>query len=179
MDESASAMDSHRDNLDWISLDDMSNSVAMPDAADHAQEVALLDHHEDYGASSDGHNSEDRPDEHTPQLGVPFTNHVEYEDGPCSQSDTVSLLDQEHPSPEATSQNSLRTPDDEGILRSDTPKWAPFYVRPPFLLGQAIVFILVITALEVLYHVSEKNQGLATVPQNLHYLWTYGPTFGA
>lgn len=61
---------------------------------------------------------------------------------------------------------------------SGEPTWMPFYLRRVFLLGFAVVFILMIVALEVLYFFSVRDGGLATVEESLHYLWTYGPTFG-
>ncbi|KAB2569610.1 hypothetical protein BFW01_g12268 [Lasiodiplodia theobromae] len=60
---------------------------------------------------------------------------------------------------------------------SGEPTWMPFYLRRVFLLGFAVVFILMIVALEVLYFFSVRDGGLATVEESLHYLWTYGPTF--
>lgn len=61
---------------------------------------------------------------------------------------------------------------------SGEPTWMPFYLRRVFLLGFAVVFVLMIVALEVLYFFSVRDGGLATVEERLHYLWTYGPTFG-
>ncbi|EOD51312.1 hypothetical protein UCRNP2_1955 [Neofusicoccum parvum UCRNP2] len=56
------------------------------------------------------------------------------------------------------------------------PRWTPFHLRRPVLLAAAAVFVLMVVALEVLHHVSERDDGLATVSENMHYLWTYGPT---
>ncbi|GME51181.1 uncharacterized protein LTHEOB_12502 [Neofusicoccum parvum] len=56
------------------------------------------------------------------------------------------------------------------------PRWTPFHLRRPVLLAAAAVFVLMVVALEVLRYVSERDDGLATVAENMHYLWTYGPT---
>ncbi|GME31222.1 uncharacterized protein LTHEOB_12502 [Neofusicoccum parvum] len=56
------------------------------------------------------------------------------------------------------------------------PRWTPFHLRRPVLLAAAAVFVLMVVALEVLRYVSERDDGLATVSENMHYLWTYGPT---
>lgn len=58
------------------------------------------------------------------------------------------------------------------------PRWTPFHLRRPVLLAAAAVFVLMVVALEVLRYVSERDDGLATVSENMHYLWTYGPTAG-
>ncbi|OJD37604.1 uncharacterized protein BKCO1_6000201 [Diplodia corticola] len=67
--------------------------------------------------------------------------------------------------------------DDDAARANQPPKWMPFHLRRPFLVGFAVVWVLMIVALEVLYFVSERDGGIATVDEGLHYLWTYGPTF--
>lgn len=66
----------------------------------------------------------------------------------------------------------------EVLTDSGEARWMPFYLRRVFLVGFAVVFILMVVALEVLYFVSVRDGGLATVEERLHYLWTYGPTLG-
>jgi hypothetical protein len=54
----------------------------------------------------------------------------------------------------------------------------PFYLSRYFLAGQATLSVLLVVALEILNHLSNRDQGLATVAATMHYLWTYGPTLG-
>lgn len=58
------------------------------------------------------------------------------------------------------------------------PRWTIFYFRRLFLVPFSILLILTIVGLEVLYHMSQRNQGLMTASEGMHYAWTYGPTFG-
>ncbi|CAD0085539.1 unnamed protein product [Aureobasidium mustum] len=53
---------------------------------------------------------------------------------------------------------------------------APWALRRLHLLCLVVVLVLMIIALEVTQYISNKNQGLATTTQRIHYLWTYGPT---
>jgi len=58
-----------------------------------------------------------------------------------------------------------------------TPRlWTPLILHKPVLLGLALLFLLMIVALEILYYFSNRNQGVSTGNPNDHYLWTYGPT---
>ncbi len=41
-----------------------------------------------------------------------------------------------------------------------------------------LLFLMAIAALETLNYESGQHQGIATVSEARHYLWTYGPTFG-
>lgn len=67
------------------------------------------------------------------------------------------------------SQAAASTQDKETPEASQTsaspiePSWTPFYLSRSFFIGGAVVFGCMITALEVLYCLSEKNQGLAIV----------------
>ncbi|KAJ2988951.1 hypothetical protein NUW58_g3715 [Xylaria curta] len=54
--------------------------------------------------------------------------------------------------------------------------WRPFYLRRTVLLSFAILFILIIAAIETLRAISNKNNGIATSTSTLAFLWTYGPT---
>lgn len=81
----------------------------------------------------------------------------------CVPQPTASTQDKETPEASQTPMSPIE------------PTWAPFYLSRTFYLGTAVVFGCMIAALEVLYRLSEKNQGLATVSQEKHYFWTYGP----
>lgn len=58
------------------------------------------------------------------------------------------------------------------------PTWTEFYFSPLFLISLSVLLILMIAALEILYYISQHNQGLVTASEDMHYVWTYGPTFG-
>lgn len=55
--------------------------------------------------------------------------------------------------------------------------WRPLFFRRRALYAFMITFVLMGVAIETLFIVSEKRQGLATAVSsvNLHYVWTYGP----
>lgn len=76
------------------------------------------------------------------------------------------------------SENGLRRPTLEQSGQHSPPAWMDFYFRPLFIVSLSIVLVLSITALEVLYYVSQRNHGLVTASEDMHYAWTYGPTFG-
>ena len=64
---------------------------------------------------------------------------------------------------------------DEGRARS---MWTPFWLWRTTLIGFVLVFVLLLTALIILYHLSNLYHGLSTqIPSN-HYSWNYGPTAG-
>ncbi|XXG97848.1 Sigma-adaptin 3A [Hypoxylon texense] len=54
--------------------------------------------------------------------------------------------------------------------------WLPFHLRRIVFITFAILLGLMVVALEVLFVISQRNQGLTESRSNLHYLWTYGPT---
>lgn len=54
----------------------------------------------------------------------------------------------------------------------------PWALRRRHLLCLMVVLVFMIIALEVTQYFSIRNQGLATTTQQIHYLWTYGPTAG-
>lgn len=58
------------------------------------------------------------------------------------------------------------------------PTWTEFYFRSLFLVPLSVLLILMIAALEILHYMSQNNQGLVTATEDMHYAWTYGPTFG-
>lgn len=115
---------------------------------------------------------------YSPFLEVSDTNTVGREGESLNQHNSLPGIRTGNVLMENASRESPGAAEEDCATGMAEPKWAPFYLRPPFLLGQAAVFVLVIAALEALYRMSERNQGLTTASQNLHYLWTYGPTFG-
>lgn len=54
--------------------------------------------------------------------------------------------------------------------------WRPTYLRRRILAAFSVVFVVIITALQVLSVVSNRNDGIAKGFNKDHYLWTYGPT---
>ena len=66
-------------------------------------------------------------------------------------------------------------PTDEERARS---MWTPFCLWRTTLIGFMLVFILLLTVVIILYHLSNLYHGLSTqIPSN-HYSWNYGPTAG-
>ena len=57
--------------------------------------------------------------------------------------------------------------------------WVPFVLRRKGMILFWGVFVALLATLVSLYISSNRNHGLVTVKQeDLHYLWTYGPTAG-
>ncbi|CAI7649494.1 unnamed protein product [Penicillium viridicatum] len=54
--------------------------------------------------------------------------------------------------------------------------WKPFFLSGTAALGFAVTFAAIIIGLAVLYTQSLAHNGITTPKNNLHYLWTYGPT---
>ncbi|KAI1863862.1 uncharacterized protein JN550_009360 [Neoarthrinium moseri] len=54
--------------------------------------------------------------------------------------------------------------------------WRPFYLQRVVLLGFLVVMAIMVIALEVMFSLSVRRQGLVPAQSNLRYLWTYGPT---
>ncbi|KAL4892083.1 hypothetical protein BDV59DRAFT_180807 [Aspergillus ambiguus] len=54
--------------------------------------------------------------------------------------------------------------------------WTPFFLTKSCLLMFIGTFIGIMVALGALYGSSRQNDGLASANENMHYLWTYGPT---
>jgi hypothetical protein len=52
----------------------------------------------------------------------------------------------------------------------------PSYLRRRVLILFALCFCAIIAALETIEYFSQANNGLASSVEDLHYLWTYGPT---
>lgn len=100
-----------------------------------------------------------------PLLDLPSTN----EDESSTQHELTA------PAPNTATNTHDQNGASQTSALPDNPGWTPFWFCRGFLLTNAVVFSLAIIALEVLYYLSKRNQGLATVSQNMHYLWTYGP----
>ena len=56
--------------------------------------------------------------------------------------------------------------------------WTPWPLRKLIIVGFVICFVLLAVVLAILFGVSKHNRGLTSSKENLHYLWTYGPTAG-
>lgn len=54
----------------------------------------------------------------------------------------------------------------------------PFVLRQNVLCGFIVFLISILTSLEVVSYIARKNQGLCTVQDSEHYLFTYGLTAG-
>jgi hypothetical protein len=54
----------------------------------------------------------------------------------------------------------------------------PWTLRRTSLLGLIAFLAALVTTLEVLHHLSDKNQGLITAKEDATYLWKYLPTAG-
>lgn len=64
----------------------------------------------------------------------------------------------------------------EGRAEKVNTGFNPLFTRRWILLCFAILWILIVISLQVIYSVSQKQQGLATPNQKLRLVWTYGPT---
>lgn len=56
--------------------------------------------------------------------------------------------------------------------------FVPWTLRYTSLFAFFMVVAGMLATLEVLHHISDKDQGLATSSESLHYIWTYCPTAG-
>lgn len=56
--------------------------------------------------------------------------------------------------------------------------WTPPILRSRALIAFAVLFAALLVVVEVLFRVSNENQGLGSSEPGWHYLWTYGPTGG-
>lgn len=74
--------------------------------------------------------------------------------------------------------NDLQRPALDQSADRTHPMWTDVYFRPLFLISLSVLLILMIAALEFLYYISQHNQGLVNASEDMHYIWTYGPTFG-
>lgn len=65
-----------------------------------------------------------------------------------------------------------------GCTTKSSPRWTPFALRRPVLLGFSGLLLSIIAGLETLNYISNQNQGLTAVAAKRYYLWKFGPTFG-
>ncbi|KXG47473.1 Protein of unknown function DUF3433 [Penicillium griseofulvum] len=65
---------------------------------------------------------------------------------------------------------------DKYHIQDQTPRWRPCYLRRGVLLVFAIIFCIIIAALETLNQISQAHNGIASSNKSRHYFWTYGPT---
>ncbi|KAK8038664.1 hypothetical protein PG993_007075 [Apiospora rasikravindrae] len=96
--------------------------------------------------------------------------------GHSSHDSDVSDNNDSQPAPPGlpsrnTTSNPIKTNSTNNVMR-----WRPFYLRRTVLLGFLAVFLGILIAIEILFFVSKKNNGIATCDPHKHYLWTYGPT---
>jgi hypothetical protein len=75
-----------------------------------------------------------------------------------------------------TPANSAAEQYNEHIRKTEL--WTPFFLSKLAFVGFGFSFVALAAVLGVLYAYSERNQGLATTDESMHYLWTYGPTAG-
>lgn len=54
--------------------------------------------------------------------------------------------------------------------------WAPFVLRPAAILLFIGAFTISLICISVLFIISNRQNGIASVNSNYYYLWTYGPT---
>lgn len=54
--------------------------------------------------------------------------------------------------------------------------WRPIYLQPVIQISALCAFFALAVTIEVLQVISVRRDGLATSRENIHYLWTYGPT---
>lgn len=133
------------------------------------------------GRHQDSHSSEP-----TTLPSVPFRESHPADEPDVLRNDTSRYGTADIPAP-STSQER-RSHDDSGsglqkraldeLVEPPHPRWNMFHFQPLFLVSFSVLLISMIIALEVLYQISQHNQGLTKAPESMHYAWTYGPTFG-
>ncbi|KAI6081908.1 hypothetical protein F4821DRAFT_264470 [Hypoxylon rubiginosum] len=64
----------------------------------------------------------------------------------------------------------------ETMLSKAGLSWRPVYLRRRVLLAFAVIFTIIVVAIEALAYISTMNQGLVAGQYRLQYLWKYGPT---
>lgn len=74
--------------------------------------------------------------------------------------------------------NVLQSPVLDQSAEHTHPMWTDFCFSPLCLIFLSVLLALIITALEISYYISQQNQGLLTASEDMHYVWTYGPTLG-
>lgn len=88
---------------------------------------------------------------------------------------TEQIFMQKHPTVIREPYNRHEKETDDGNGR---PMWNPFWLWRTTLLGFIAVFFLLALLLVVLYHFSNRHNGLSSQIISDHYSWTYGPTAG-
>lgn len=73
-----------------------------------------------------------------------------------------------------TTQYSL-TPPAKG---SRSNLWMPIWLSRAALIAFAVTFLVMLLTTALLYHFSEKGNGISTQREANHYAWKYGPTAG-
>jgi hypothetical protein len=100
---------------------------------------------------------------------------------PFPPDDSASgLLDQQQPIQSSTGRGwgTRRAP--TRPRRFGAPNHGSLYLRRHFLIGIALLLISFVTVLEILNHLSNRDQGFVAAPGGMHYyLWRYGPAAGA
>jgi len=77
------------------------------------------------------------------------------------------------------SQQSLEYQGHDGIEQSPLAKpWRPLMLRRWVLIVFALVFALLVMALEIILRVSSDREGFAWTESHFYYVYTYGPTAG-
>jgi len=56
--------------------------------------------------------------------------------------------------------------------------WAPFVLQPAAILLSIGAFTISSIGIIILFVISNRQNGIASVNSNYYYLWTYGPTAG-
>lgn len=54
--------------------------------------------------------------------------------------------------------------------------WTSVWLRPRTIMAFAAIFLALLLATAIIFHVAKANNGLATQQEHNHYAWTYGPT---
>ncbi len=75
-------------------------------------------------------------------------------------------------------ENKAREAGEPFIPFPQTRRWTSRSTSVPSLLVISALWVVGIVILEVLSHLATTYQGLFSVSQDLHYTWTYAPTFG-
>lgn len=153
--------------------DDEISDLESDDADSHE-----LEHHESDTREHGNELEQDIIGDHNPQDQEAINTSA-----PSSCTSTVPNMGTDNDAPKEMTANEISSGGpaplvgDEGVQHSRH-RWNPKFLHPATLLGFAISYAAMIAALQILYSVSQRNHGLSTTDQKLHYLWTYGPTTG-
>ncbi len=81
-----------------------------------------------------------------------------------------------HPVPSEERQNEpIPTPTLTADAEAKRCLWKPLVLKRWLLFSFGLLFCACLGAIEALYQVSQRQQGLVTSIQTRYYLWTYGP----